>query len=138
MGIAWAWQSNKGMACRAFNNKNHNKDTNKGNNNILGLRKVADVSCMLLCQAGSAGAVKGKLQPARRWGASYWTQIHILFARAVKTRRFESLSSQDFAQFVIVGVLSGGDSFFLLLLFSASLICMPLLLPSFHTMFSLL
>lgn len=28
--------------------------------------------------------------------------------RAVKTRRFESLSSQDFAQFVIVGVLSGG------------------------------
>ncbi|EIE22543.1 hypothetical protein COCSUDRAFT_16269, partial [Coccomyxa subellipsoidea C-169] len=71
------------------------------------LRKVADVSCMRLCQAGSAGAAKGKLQPARRWGASYWTQIHILFARAVKTRRFESLSSQDFAQFVIVGVLSG-------------------------------
>lgn len=48
-----------------------------------------------------------KQQPARRWGASYTTQLHILFIRAVKTRRFESLSSQDFAQFVIVGILSG-------------------------------
>ncbi|BDA45889.1 ABC transporter G family member 14 [Coccomyxa sp. Obi] len=55
-------------------------------------------------QDGKSG---GKLQPGRRWGASYWTQIHILFIRAVKTRRFDSLSSQDFAQFVIVGILSG-------------------------------
>ncbi len=30
-------QSNKGKACRAFNNKDNNKGTNKGNNNILGL-----------------------------------------------------------------------------------------------------
>lgn len=42
-----------------------------------------------------------------RWGASYWTQISILFLRAVKTRRFDSLSTQDIVQFVIVGLLSG-------------------------------
>ena len=42
-----------------------------------------------------------------RWGAPYWTQVSILFLRAVKTRRFESLSTQDIVQFVIVGALSG-------------------------------
>ena len=42
-----------------------------------------------------------------RWGASYWAQISILFLRAVKTRRFDSLSTQDIVQFVIVGLLSG-------------------------------
>jgi ABC-type Na+ transport system ATPase subunit NatA len=44
---------------------------------------------------------------ADRWGASYGTQLSILFARAVKTRRFEAMSGQDFAQFIVVGLLSG-------------------------------
>jgi hypothetical protein len=52
--------------------------------------------------AGSSG------RPERRWGASYWTQIRILFLRAVKTRRFDSLSTQDVVQFILVGLLSGG------------------------------
>ena len=42
-----------------------------------------------------------------RWGASYATQLSILFARAVKTRRFEAMSGQDFAQFMVVGALAG-------------------------------
>ena len=44
---------------------------------------------------------------APRWGASYGAQVRILFTRAVKTRRFEALSGQDVAQFVIVGTLAG-------------------------------
>ena len=44
---------------------------------------------------------------ADRWGASYGAQMSILFARAVKTRRFEAMSGQDFAQFIVVGALAG-------------------------------
>ena len=47
------------------------------------------------------------LAKADRWGASYATQLSILFARAVKTRRFEAMSGQDFAQFIVVGALAG-------------------------------
>ncbi|KAK9815539.1 hypothetical protein WJX72_005401 [[Myrmecia] bisecta] len=42
-----------------------------------------------------------------RWGATYNQQVHILFARAVKTRRFETLSKQDFCQYITIGVLAG-------------------------------
>lgn len=48
----------------------------------------------------------GGKQP-NRWGASYPTQLRVLFTRALKTRRFESLSLQDISQFVIVGFLCG-------------------------------
>ena len=60
-------------------------------------------------QAGKQRHVAGARQvgAGSRWGASYWTQISILFLRAVKTRRFDSLSTQDIVQFVIVGLLSG-------------------------------
>ncbi|KAL3132535.1 hypothetical protein ABBQ32_009078 [Trebouxia sp. C0010 RCD-2024] len=44
---------------------------------------------------------------ARRWGATYPSQIRILFIRSVRTRRFQTLSTQDLCQFLIVGVLSG-------------------------------
>ena len=42
-----------------------------------------------------------------RWGAPYREQIRILFTRSIKTRRFEALSTRDFLQFLIVGVLAG-------------------------------
>jgi hypothetical protein len=42
-----------------------------------------------------------------RWGAPYSLQLVVLFVRSLKTRRFESLSTQDFATFLIVGVLCG-------------------------------
>ena len=42
-----------------------------------------------------------------RWGASYPSQLSILFLRALKTRRFESLSLPDILQFAIVGFLCG-------------------------------
>lgn len=44
---------------------------------------------------------------ACRWGATYPDQLRILFVRSLKTRRFESLSVQDLAQLLIVGLLSG-------------------------------
>lgn len=43
-----------------------------------------------------------------RWGATYPAQIKILLTRTIKTRRFEALGRQDVAQFLIVGILSGG------------------------------
>jgi hypothetical protein len=55
-------------------------------------------------QASLSGPAGAK---APRWGATYGTQIRVLFTRAVKTRRFEAMSGQDFAQFVIVGCLAG-------------------------------
>ncbi|KAI7845331.1 hypothetical protein COHA_001172 [Chlorella ohadii] len=52
---------------------------------------------------GLAAAAPG----ASRWGASYWTQFSTLFIRAVRVRRFETLSRQDFFQFVTVGLVCG-------------------------------
>ena len=45
----------------------------------------------------------------QRWGATYPAQISILFQRAMKTRRFDSLSTQDITQFILVGLLSGTE-----------------------------
>lgn len=42
-----------------------------------------------------------------RWGAPYPVQFRVLLQRTLKTRRFEALSSRDFLQFLIVGVLAG-------------------------------
>ena len=44
---------------------------------------------------------------SHRWGAPYREQLRILFTRTIKTRRFEALSTRDFIQFLIVGVLAG-------------------------------
>ena len=43
-----------------------------------------------------------------RWAAPWTSQYKTLLHRAVKTRRFEALSTRDFIQFVVVGVLAGG------------------------------
>ncbi|CAL5220454.1 g2473 [Coccomyxa viridis] len=50
---------------------------------------------------------KSKRPTESRWGASYSLQLRILFIRAIKTRRFDSMSSQDLFQFIVVGVLTG-------------------------------
>ena len=52
-----------------------------------------------------AGPTTGKQEA--RWGASYPTQLRILFIRMLKTRRFEALGKQDIIQFLVVGILSG-------------------------------
>ncbi|KAK9821260.1 hypothetical protein WJX74_004512 [Apatococcus lobatus] len=49
----------------------------------------------------------GQPKGPSRWGAPYHTQLRILFIRSVRTRRFESLSTQDFAQFIVIGLLAG-------------------------------
>lgn len=55
----------------------------------------------------SATTVAAGLAGASRWGASYWTQFSTLFIRAVRVRRFETLSRQDLAQFLVVGAICG-------------------------------
>ncbi|KAL4457859.1 hypothetical protein ABPG75_012724 [Micractinium tetrahymenae] len=54
-----------------------------------------------------SAASSGGLQPERRWGAPYSTQVALLFQRSLKTRRFESMSSQDIVQFVVIAILAG-------------------------------
>jgi len=80
-----------------------------GNGNANGDATAASSSLAKVKAARTAAAsLSGtKERKADRWDASYWTQISVLFARAVKTRRFETLSLQDFLQFIVVGLLSG-------------------------------
>ena len=42
-----------------------------------------------------------------RWGASYWGQVGYLFERNLRTRRLQSVSTQDILQFMTIAVLSG-------------------------------
>ena len=42
-----------------------------------------------------------------RWAAPYTLQVRTLLHRAIKTRRFEALSEQDFVQAIFVSVLAG-------------------------------
>ena len=65
-----------------------------------------EVKAEVLCQA-EKGMKASKKPTESRWGASYSLQLRILFIRAIKTRRFDSMSSQDFFQFIVVGVLTG-------------------------------
>ncbi len=53
-----------------------------------------------------AGDLDG-LGDEHRWGAPFWEQFRILFQRSLRTRRFEALSTQDFFQFGVIGILSG-------------------------------
>jgi hypothetical protein len=55
------------------------------------------------CPPLPAPAGSGPVLKDDRWGASYWMQFSILFVRAIRTRRFQSLSTQDFVQFIAVG-----------------------------------
>lgn len=76
-----------------------------GNGSLALSSSLAKVKAARTAASLSGGTDKER--KADRWGASYWTQISVLFARAVKTRRFETLSVQDFLQFIVVGLLSG-------------------------------
>ena len=80
-----------------------------GNANGAAATTALSSSLATVKAARTAASLSGNKRERKsdRWGASYWTQISVLFARAVKTRRFEALSLQDFLQFIIVGVLSG-------------------------------
>ncbi|KAG2437947.1 hypothetical protein HXX76_005562 [Chlamydomonas incerta] len=80
-----------------------------------------------------------------RGGASYWQQVRILTTRAIKVRRFESLSGQNLGQLVAVALITG------LLWFQrgagrgigvgadvTGLLFFELLFPSFRSLFSAL
>lgn len=55
----------------------------------------------------SATSVAASRPGASRWGASYLMQLEILFRRSAKTRRFETITTQDFVQFLVLGFLCG-------------------------------
>lgn len=55
--------------------------------------------------AASLGGEGGDKE--HRWGAPYWVQVGLLFQRSLRTRRFQTLSIQDFSQFLIIAVISG-------------------------------
>jgi len=42
-----------------------------------------------------------------RWGASYLSQVRILFQRSLKTRRFESMGTQDVFQLLVIAIFCG-------------------------------
>lgn len=56
---------------------------------------------------GSGAGTPQKQPKQYRWGAPYKLQLRVLFTRTLKTRRFEALSTRDFCQFLVVGVLAG-------------------------------
>lgn len=76
----------------------------------VGLQLNRKDVCGIAQSDGVHGLVTTSDQKERkepRWGASYWTQVSILFQRSVRTRRFQSLTTQDISQFTIIAVLAG-------------------------------
>jgi hypothetical protein len=57
--------------------------------------------------ARSATSMAAARPGASRWGASYFTQLRVLFARSVRARRFEAVAVQDVVQFTVVGAVAG-------------------------------
>jgi hypothetical protein len=57
--------------------------------------------------ARSATSMAAARPGASRWGASYFTQLRVLFARSVRARRFEAVAVQDIVQFTVVGAVAG-------------------------------
>lgn len=55
---------------------------------------------------GLAGT-SSTLQQEHRWGAPYLTQVALLFRRSLRTRRFESMKTQDIYQFAAISLLAG-------------------------------
>ncbi|KAL4542047.1 hypothetical protein Ndes2437B_g06366 [Nannochloris sp. 'desiccata'] len=61
---------------------------------------------------GTGGAAGGGsnaelLREEHRWGAPFWAQVGFLFQRSLRTRRFETLSTQDLFQFITIAILAG-------------------------------
>lgn len=72
---------------------------------VLGCCCLSYAHCACLCVGAEQNVPKEGKQ--YRWGAPYTVQLRVLLQRTLKTRRFEALSSRDFLQFLIVGVLAG-------------------------------
>jgi len=56
---------------------------------------------------GVGGNKAELLKEEHRWGAPFWAQVGYLFQRSLRTRRFETLSSQDLFQFLAIAILAG-------------------------------
>jgi ABC-type multidrug transport system ATPase subunit len=76
--------------------------------NYSGMPLSAEVDA----RSSRGGAAPGNsdadlLQEEDRWGAPFWAQVGFLFQRSLRTRRFETLSTQDLFQFIVIAVLAG-------------------------------
>ena len=67
-------------------------------------------NCAPVRFAGKSATGKG-LGGGSRWGAPYHVQFMVLLSRAIRVRRFQALSKQDIAQFLIVGVHPSAPSY---------------------------
>ena len=56
---------------------------------------------------GTTFRIEGEDVDVHRWGAPFWSQVGYLFQRSLRTRRFQTLSTQDIFQFLTIGVLAG-------------------------------
>jgi ABC-type multidrug transport system ATPase subunit len=75
---------------------------NHSSSSMNGSRKPSNMKAMR-----SATSMAASRPGASRWGASYWGQYSALFVRAVRVRRFESMTLQDMFLFVTVGLICG-------------------------------
>jgi hypothetical protein len=55
----------------------------------------------------SLDSLVGGKDADNRWGASYLSQVRILFQRSLKTRRFESMGTQDVVQLLVIAIFCG-------------------------------
>eukprot|EP00193_Tetraselmis_chui_P015613 CAMPEP_0177781214 /NCGR_PEP_ID=MMETSP0491_2-20121128/17710_1 /TAXON_ID=63592 /ORGANISM="Tetraselmis chuii, Strain PLY429" /LENGTH=721 /DNA_ID=CAMNT_0019301223 /DNA_START=294 /DNA_END=2459 /DNA_ORIENTATION=+ len=53
------------------------------------------------------GEERAEMSDGKSWGTGWFSQFAILFSRAVKVRRFDSLSSQKFMQLGLVAFITG-------------------------------
>lgn len=73
------------------------------------LTKLGSVASSIRGHASMSGNGRGEAPGAegKAWGAGWLSQFLILFSRAVKVRRFDSLSSQKFCQLGVVAFITG-------------------------------
>ena len=57
--------------------------------------------------AGGGSNAELLLKEEYRWGAPFGAQVGFLFQRSLRTRRFETLSTQDLFQFIVIALLAG-------------------------------
>mmetsp|Transcript_39200 Transcript_39200/g.92898 ORF Transcript_39200/g.92898 Transcript_39200/m.92898 type:complete len:734 (+) Transcript_39200:104-2305(+) len=69
------------------------------------MRKLSSVG--LSVRSRSSANLADTAESEREWGAPWATQFSVLLLRAMKVRRFETLSSQKVLQIVLVAVIAG-------------------------------
>ncbi|KAI7836411.1 hypothetical protein COHA_009711 [Chlorella ohadii] len=72
----------------------------------LGVERVEGKTASASLADAAAGG-KEAAQGEHRWGAPWSTQVALLFRRSLRTRRFQSMSTQDIVQAAVISLLAG-------------------------------